>query len=85
MKLNELLKEITPLPWTEDTAFPIQGKEFWVNQAYRRHAANVLPELVEACRHAECNCSVREIDSGHRSGCWFPAFQAALEKAENVQ
>jgi hypothetical protein len=51
MKLEQILKRITPLPWDEKTPFPVQGKEFWANQSYRRHAANVLPELIEAVKN----------------------------------
>ena len=50
--LDELLYQITPLPWTESTMFPCQGKEFWANQAYRRHAANMLPELLAVVARA---------------------------------
>jgi len=44
--LDKLLGEITPLPWNEDTPFAATGKQYWADQSYRHHAANVLPELV---------------------------------------
>lgn len=39
------------------------------------------PDLLEAAQAADCACSVRERDSGHRTGCWMPALQAAIAKA----
>lgn len=44
MKLSELLKRITPLPWLKNTLpDDALGNR---DVTYARHAANVLPELV---------------------------------------
>jgi hypothetical protein len=52
MKLELLLKKITPLPWTlEPFQVKTKDQDKW-NELYRRHAANALPELVEAAKSA---------------------------------
>lgn len=33
------------------------------------HAANAYPKLIAALKAAQCNCSVKERDSGHRLDC----------------
>jgi len=49
MKLDTLLKRITPLPWKSVPGF---HRSLGVqNDTYATHAANVLPELVEAVRN----------------------------------
>ena len=52
MKLKELLKKITPLPWSKNggvlmnvTQGPVKGD--W-NKAYCAHAANAIQTLVES-------------------------------------
>jgi hypothetical protein len=47
MKLSALLKKITPLPWVH-LWNKAQGENGKMDRMYSRHAANVLPELVEA-------------------------------------
>jgi hypothetical protein len=49
MKLQKLLEEITPLPWTNKTRLGAANyDQLKANAIYRRHAANMLPELVAA-------------------------------------
>ena len=71
MKLTELLKQITPLPWllvtatdgdkwigTEegnDRIATLDGNTQSLDHAYLVHAANVLPELVAAVKHLQAN------------------------------
>lgn len=89
MKLAELLKTITPLPWDGWTAFPTQGKTFWDNQAYRRHAANTLPALLEAARLSELNYKRTNHSQPDKMGddeheAWT-SLQKAIAAAENVK
>lgn len=42
-----------------------------------------LAELLEAAKTAQCDCSPKERDSGHKSECWFPALREAIAKASN--
>lgn len=62
-----------------------QTNECDCNAALLAHSANVIEELVEAANHANCSCSPKERDSGHKSGCWMPILEAALARAETVQ
>ena len=57
MKLNQLLKRITPLPWGKVPVMAqvLISRETMANQAYALHAANVLPELVAAARNMHEN------------------------------
>jgi hypothetical protein len=66
MKLTELLKRITPLPWLEVTATDgdewigtrggddrittLDGNTQSLDHVYLVHAANVLPQLAEAAK-----------------------------------
>ena len=54
------------------------GKEL---RAERDRIAALNKELVEAASEAQCGCTVRERDNGHRVGCWFPNLRAVLAKA----
>lgn len=44
IKLNQLLKQISELPWVDAHA----TTKFATDECYARHAANVLPELIKA-------------------------------------
>jgi hypothetical protein len=57
MKLNELLKRITPLPWRKVPVLAevLVSRETLANQDYALHAANVLPELVAAAKNLQEN------------------------------
>ena len=57
MKLNRILKQITPLPWPTLPAItgkPV-GKTMPADQAYACHAANALPELLAAAKNLQAN------------------------------
>jgi hypothetical protein len=101
MKLKDLLKKITPLPWTDRSQKPIQGKEFWANVTYERHAANCLPELVEAAKRAakkmraEMEAHNKHLESADQDSQFYGEdivtptvllpLEAALARAENVK
>ena len=71
MKLTELLKRITPVPWLlvtatdgdkwigtgegDDRITTLDGNTQSLDHAYLVHAANVLPELVAATKHVQQN------------------------------
>jgi hypothetical protein len=57
MKLNELLKCITPLPWRKRPVMAevLVSRETVANETYACHAANVLPELVAAAKNIQQN------------------------------
>lgn len=82
MKLDELLKKITPLPWNENTPFAATGQQYWNDQKYRHHAANHLPALVDALR------KIAALQDGNarllEGGCQKIA-QKALADAEKVK
>lgn len=40
------------------------------------------PELLEAAKRSQCNCSPLDRDSGHQVGCWMPALANAITKAK---
>lgn len=42
---------------------------------------DALRSLADAASHADCACSVRERDSGHRVGCWMPTLREAIDAA----
>lgn len=80
----------TPGPWWVDVhknvmaaggmvAFPCISAGF--DQAANARLIAAAPELLEAAEQAECACSVRERNSGHRIGCWMPSLRAAIAKA----
>lgn len=48
--------------------------------SYLTHAVNAYPRLVEALRSADCQCSVRERDSGHRTDCTAEPLRALLRE-----
>jgi len=39
-------------------------------------------DLLDAAEQAQCDCSPKERESGHKVGCWFPALQYAIAKAK---
>jgi len=55
LKLDELLKEITPLPWEVPTGIigriANSREQVKANRAYEAHAANEFPKLVKALEH----------------------------------
>lgn len=71
MKLEQLLENITPLPWLEVTATDgdkwigtvngedriatLDGNTQALDHTYLVHAANVLPQLLEAAKHLRDN------------------------------
>lgn len=86
MKLTELLKQITPLPWTEINQSPMEGNIEPDDYAYIVHTANVLPELVEAAKTVRCPA---EGLNGHDltcMRCWcYGMMKSALSRAEEVK
>jgi hypothetical protein len=40
------------------------------------------PDLLEAAKRAQCQCSILERDSGHLVDCWMPDLSEAIAKAE---
>ncbi len=50
VRLDEIIKLITPLPWSENMPHSKSIEQARANRAYENHAANVLPELVEAAK-----------------------------------
>lgn len=43
-----------------------------------------VARLREACGMVQCECSAMERDSGHRTDCWYPAFEAALTEGKEA-
>lgn len=43
------------------------------------------PDLLAAARHAQCECTDKQRDRGHVVGCWFPALQVAIDKADGCE
>lgn len=43
-------------------------------------ARAAVAELIEAASNIQCDCSLRERDSGHRIGCDMPYLRAALAR-----
>ena len=43
-----------------------------------RESRDAIAELIEAAGDAQCDCTVRERDSGHKLECWMPRLRAAL-------
>jgi len=79
MKLNRILKQITPLPWRTLSALtgePV-GKKMRANETYARHAANVLPELLAAAKNLKDNWE-------HNLTEPLARLNEAIELAENV-
>lgn len=98
MKLTELLKRITPLPWLEVTATDgdkwigtgegddrittLDGNTQSIDHAYLVHAANVLPELVNAAQEALLNTAPSQYPAPKRS---LDKLRAALAKAQDLK
>ena len=80
MKLNELLKKITPLPWKHRGILMCDPEMNTANSIYRNHAANVLPDLVEAARLLSRNCDTEDVN-----GAILQKFEDALVRAEEVK
>lgn len=43
-----------------------------------------LGKLLEVGDTAECACTAKQRASGHKDGCWYPAFSEALEDARKA-
>lgn len=41
-------------------------------------ATTTKDALREAFDSVQCDCSIRERDSGHKVDCWYPALEAAI-------
>lgn len=52
------------------------------NREFIVRACNAHDDLLAAAQDAQCACSIKERDSGHLAGCWMPALQEAIAKAE---
>jgi hypothetical protein len=94
MKLTELLKRITPLPWLvvtatdgdkwigtgegDDRITTLDGNTQPIDHAYLVHAANVLPELVAAVKGLQENWEKNLTKPMAR-------LNQALAKAHNVK
>ena len=72
MKLKQLLKRITPLPWAKH---PTQTR---ANEAYALHAANVLPELLAAAKNLQDNWA-------HNLTEPMARLSESIELAEDIQ
>ncbi len=79
MKLNQILKRITPLPWRKlpTAADKLPGKELPANEAYACHAANALPELLAAAKNLQENWE-------HNLTEPMARLSEAIDLAENV-
>ena len=94
MKLTQLLKQITPLPWLEvsgtdgdkwigteqgdDRITTLDGNTQPLDHVYLVHAAVVLPELVAAAKHLQQNWEHNLTDSMAR-------LNEAIDLAEHVR
>ena len=92
MKLTELLKKLTPLPWLlvtatdgdkwigtekgDDRIATLDGNTQALDHLYLVHAANVLPELMVAAKHLQQNWEKNLTEPMAR-------LNQALAKAEN--
>lgn len=87
----------TPGPWRvepEGIFAEIEGSEYVVavwdeddglSMEEMEANANLIaaaPDLLAAAKESKCGCSLRERDSGHKVGCWKPALDSAIAKAE---
>jgi hypothetical protein len=43
---------------------------------------SLIPAIIEAAKHAQCKCTVKERISGHLLECWMPELNEALARAE---
>lgn len=62
-----------------DTALGVAGLN--ADNIFRRElreASDAVNGLLEAAMQAECSCSLKERDSGHRLECWMPNLKAAI-------
>lgn len=49
---------------------------------FAEYGIDDLRYVAEAAKHANCDCSIAQRESGHMIGCWFPALEAALARIE---
>jgi len=40
------------------------------------------PNLLRAAQNVRCECTPKEVFSGHRIDCWMPEFEEAIAKIE---
>ncbi len=85
MKLEELLKDITPLPWRKlpVMAEVLVSRETLANEAYALHAANVLPELVAAAKNLQDNWEHNLTEPMARLNDALDEAEAVTMKGEN--
>ncbi len=87
MKLKKLLKQIRPLPWPVNAKVEEKGaltfEQLAATRIYRRHAANVLPELLSAAKKYQQD-SCRKTCIGYHSTACADLF-AVIDSAENVE
>jgi hypothetical protein len=50
----------------------------------KKETKQALVELFDACHAADCNCTVKERESGHKTECWKPDFEDVLRNAEEA-
>lgn len=54
------------------------------NMEFPLRAPNLLRDLIDAAKLAECGCTPRQRMSGHQRECWFLALQDAITAAEEA-
>lgn len=86
-KLGDILKEITPLPWPSsadhDDAPAFEHQPNW---DYARHAANVLPALVNAVREYTTERTYKNVSACKKDQDRLETLLLAeLSKAEEVE
>src|ERR1017187_6994949 len=98
LKLTKFLKQITPLPWLlvtatdgdkwigteegDDRIATLDGNTQPIDHAYLVHAANVLPELVNAAQEVLLNTAPGQYRAPKRS---LDRLRAALSKAKKLK
>jgi hypothetical protein len=83
MTLTELLNWITPLPWRKPPVMAdvLVIRETLANQEYACHAANVLPETVEASQEVLLNINPGQYPPPKRS---LNKLRATITKAQRI-
>jgi len=92
LKLDDLLNEITPLPWEAPTGIigriANSREQVKANRAYEAHAANELPKLVKALgiciaalQSAPCGCDTDFTCHSHQA---INSASEALQSATQI-